>query len=208
MRDAAKKLAYNRTYYATHKQAMDAKRREYYAQNREAVQERERERYHANKDARKATMKAWRTQNATAQNARRKRDYEAQKASDPAFLERKRIQSRRHYQATRLKRLKRCAEWARTHPDAKHASRIRRRMRLLAVQAISEKIDREAIIKRDKSICHICQKHVVRKDLTLDHLIPLFHGGSDTATNLAVAHRSCNARRGTGRLPAQLRMFG
>ena len=152
--------------------------------------------------------KKTRLKNREKSKLRKRLEYETQKAKDPEFLERCRIRNRLSYQARRAKALLRCAEWARTHPNAKHAARVRRRARLLAVALISETIDREAIIKRDKSICHICHKRVARKDLTLDHLIPVIHGGPDTAANLAVAHRSCNASRGTGRIAAQLRLFG
>jgi 5-methylcytosine-specific restriction endonuclease McrA len=68
----------------------------------------------------------------------------------------------------------------------------------------SEPVDLEAIIQRDGSRCHICRRRVKRADLVFDHLIPIIHGGPHKASNLAVAHRRCNARRGAGRLPAQL----
>jgi len=67
-----------------------------------------------------------------------------------------------------------------------------------------EKYSRADVIKRDRSICHICQKKVPAKNLVLDHLIPISKGGSDTFNNVAVAHRRCNLQRGTGRIPAQL----
>lgn len=68
-------------------------------------------------------------------------------------------------------------------------------------------VDRQAIIARDGSRCHVCHR-IVREDITLDHLIPLSKGGIHNAQHLAVACRSCNAKRGDGRLPAQLRLFG
>jgi len=58
--------------------------------------------------------------------------------------------------------------------------------------------------ERDRWRCHICRKHVRLCDATCDHLIPRSVGGGREASNLALAHRSCNSRRGAGRLPAQL----
>lgn len=96
--------------------------------------------------------------------------------------------------------------WAKQHPDKSLEQSNRRRARKRNAPVV-EKIDRGAIIARDKSICHICQRKVAPKDMSLDHLIPLSKGGSHTAQNLAVAHLSCNSRRGPGRLPAQLRLM-
>lgn len=83
----------------------------------------------------------------------------------------------------------------------------RRRARIRSAVNI-EKIDREAIYDRDNGICHICHRKVSRKSFTLDHLIPIVHGGDHTAINVAVAHRRCNGRRYTGIIPAQLRLLG
>lgn len=43
-------------------------------------------------------------------------------------------------------------------------------------------------------------------DATMDHLVPLSKGGDHSWENVALAHRSCNSKRGAGRLPAQLRL--
>ncbi len=58
------------------------------------------------------------------------------------------------------------------------------------------------IAARDGSRCNLCGKRV---DLTLsgmakwgptiDHLIPVSHGGTNDADNLALAHRHCNVSR-------------
>jgi 5-methylcytosine-specific restriction endonuclease McrA len=34
--------------------------------------------------------------------------------------------------------------------------------------------------------------------LTLDHIVPVAHGGSNVASNLRVAHRGCSSSRGRG----------
>lgn len=91
--------------------------------------------------------------------------------------------------------------------DAINAKTMRRRARKLNAPVV-ERVNRQDIIKRDRGICHICKKRVAPKDMSLDHLVPLVHGGEHTARNLAVAHKVCNSKRGAGRLPAQLRLFG
>lgn len=64
---------------------------------------------------------------------------------------------------------------------------------------------------RDQWRCHICRRPVDRMvrspkaaSASIDHLIPIADGGSDTPENVTLAHRSCNSRRGR-RGPAQLR---
>lgn len=52
------------------------------------------------------------------------------------------------------------------------------------------------IAERDDWGCHICGGRVVRGDATVDHLVPLISGGNHTRSNVALAHRGCNSRRG------------
>lgn len=63
--------------------------------------------------------------------------------------------------------------------------------------------DRLAIYERDDSICQLCDGPVDlslpwtdRWSATLDHIIPYSLGGADDPSNLRLAHRSCNSRRG------------
>lgn len=58
-------------------------------------------------------------------------------------------------------------------------------------------VDRAAIIARDASTCYLCGKMCIGDDLTLDHIIPLLHGGPHTPGNLRVACRSCNSAKQT-----------
>lgn len=83
----------------------------------------------------------------------------------------------------------------------------RRRAKLKNAPRV-EKYDSLDIANRDGWKCHICGKKVHRRQLSMDHLVPLSRGGDDTPQNVALAHRTCNNRRGPGRLPAQLRLFG
>ncbi|MCY0962990.1 HNH endonuclease [Streptomyces sp. H27-H5] len=65
----------------------------------------------------------------------------------------------------------------------------------------------EDVALRDGWRCHLCTQpvdpamHFQHRDAaTLDHLVPVSAGGTDEASNLALAHRGCNSRRGTGGL--------
>lgn len=49
--------------------------------------------------------------------------------------------------------------------------------------------------------CAVCGLPMTDGDKTLDHIIPLSKGGSNTAANLQLAHGACNTRKGN-RLPA------
>lgn len=68
--------------------------------------------------------------------------------------------------------------------------------------AISKK-DRLKIYIRDRLVCQLCDSPVDltlpttdRWAATLDHIVPYSLGGSDDESNLRLAHRSCNSRRG------------
>jgi 5-methylcytosine-specific restriction endonuclease McrA len=98
-------------------------------------------------------------------------------------------------------------DFAQRNPQKIAEKRARRRALLRNAPEV-EKIDRLLIYARDSGICHICGRHVQRSSFTLDHLIPLAHGGPHVASNLGVAHFSCNSRRGDGRIPAQLLLIG
>lgn len=96
-------------------------------------------------------------------------------------------------------------EWSKAHPQYHADSQARRRARLLGNGV--EVVDRHAIYERDRGRCHICQGPVPERTMTLDHLIPVSQAGPHAEWNVAVAHRSCNSRRGPGRIPAQLRLL-
>lgn len=58
-------------------------------------------------------------------------------------------------------------------------------------------INKTNILKRDKSICQYCGKHLGKKDFTIDHIIPKSKGGQNTWTNLVASCRKCNFRKGS-----------
>ena len=92
--------------------------------------------------------------------------------------------------------------WQKANPAKRAEIQERRRVRKLSGRV--EKVDPWAIFERDGGRCHICGKRVAKRDMSLDHLIPVSKGGDHIATNIRLAHLRCNVKRGAGRTPAQL----
>lgn len=63
------------------------------------------------------------------------------------------------------------------------------------------------IYERDAGRCGVCRRHVAIDEATIDHIIPRSQGGTEIASNLQLAHLSCNSSRGAGKRPAQLRII-
>lgn len=76
----------------------------------------------------------------------------------------------------------------------------------------------EEILERDGWRCQIpgCKRRPIRKDVkhphprskSIDHVIPLSHGGDDTAVNKRAAHLGCNLARGNEMREEQVALFG
>lgn len=49
--------------------------------------------------------------------------------------------------------------------------------------------------KLDAGVCHYCAQTFPKKDLTMDHLVPLSRGGKSNKGNLVVACRECNSEK-------------
>ena len=105
-------------------------------------------------------------------------------------------------------------KWKRERRECPSASRWKRRSyqqlrdRRIQAGAKHERIELPLLAERDGWCCHICKGPVTHRDWSMDHLVPVSAGGDHTYQNVALAHRSCNSRRGAGRLPAQLRLIG
>jgi hypothetical protein len=182
--------------YQDNRQAILAKNKRWYEANREQVSQRNQVRYYANHEQELEKTRQYRLRHPTYSRAYY---YSLPKS-------RVRALGRKAYWKNPVRARAVALKSQKNNPTRVYGQRAKRRALLLNAPSV-ECIDRAAIIARDKSICHICKKPVRKVDITLDHLIPLSQGGPHTAQNLAVAHFSCNSRRGAGRLPAQLRLF-
>lgn len=74
----------------------------------------------------------------------------------------------------------------------------------------SKYISVESLFRRDGGVCQICGEPCditaePNADLypSVDHIIPLAHGGLDRLDNVRLAHRICNSRRGDRYTPSQ-----
>ena len=67
------------------------------------------------------------------------------------------------------------------------------------------KVCNEVLFRRDRHICLYCGNRFATHQLTRDHIIPKWTGGSDRWTNVATSCRRCNQRKG-GRTPEQAGM--
>ena len=105
----------------------------------------------------------------------------------------------------------------RTRKHASNADRGRfhdylRRSRILSRE--SETFAADEIFQRDRWVCGLCGKKVLRnlrwpdkRSASLDHIQPISKGGKHVRANVQCAHLECNNRKRSG-AGGQLRMFG
>lgn len=156
--------------------------------------------YEKNKDEESARQKKW-VQKNKEHLCQKWREYRAENKETIA------AKQKLYREKNRDKIRETMKQWTKNNLDKKAANESKRRAIKANKSGIIENIDREEIIARDKSICHICEKKVARKDITLDHIIPLSKGGSHTKNNIAVAHSHCNYSKKDKVLPMQLALF-
>lgn len=93
------------------------------------------------------------------------------------------------------------------------SKRVSKRIRRHALRSRPyEHVGRWEIGQRDGWICQLCRKVVdpnggerSRMGPTLDHIVPVAAGGCHLRSNLQIAHRWCNSKKGAG--AAQLPMM-
>ena len=60
----------------------------------------------------------------------------------------------------------------------------------------SVRFSKQNVFLRDNYTCQYCEVEVSRKTATLDHVLPVSHGGKTTWENCTTACADCNARKG------------
>lgn len=64
----------------------------------------------------------------------------------------------------------------------------------------------DAVRRRDGDLCFFCYCSVGEADETLEHLVPITHGGPSHLSNLFLAHQECNAKAGHLSAPEKIRI--
>jgi len=59
---------------------------------------------------------------------------------------------------------------------------------------------RQQVWRKTNKRCAYCGINLKYEDMTVDHLVPVMHGGTNDFDNLLAACRSCNHRKGTSSL--------
>ncbi len=65
---------------------------------------------------------------------------------------------------------------------------------------------RKALVKRDKSTCQYCGKHLSSVNVTIDHVLPRAQGGITSYSNCVVACQACNNYK-ADKTPEQAKMI-
>lgn len=78
-----------------------------------------------------------------------------------------------------------------------------------------EPFNRIEVFDQDGWRCGICHKKIDKrlkfphpKSVSLDHIVPMFEGGSHTRVNAQAAHFICNSVKGANAVDDQLKLIG
>lgn len=111
-------------------------------------------------------------------------------------------------------RRRRCDACLKRTEQEKGRERNRRR-RARKCNAPRERYTLAEIAARDRYRCGICRAVVRMSDTyphlmspSIDHILPLAHGGHDVRANVQLAHFICNSLKSDGGAPQQLLLFG
>lgn len=105
--------------------------------------------------------------------------------------------NRKYYEAHRLEHIEYTMQWARDHPEAKHATDQKYRgRRSSALGSYTGKEFKELCIHMGW-VCIYCGELLTPKTACADHMTPLSRGGDNTIDNIVPSCSSCNSRKGT-----------
>jgi len=93
------------------------------------------------------------------------------------------------------------AEWDEAHRLKNQSRNLIRKAKIAGVD--SEPVDALVVYERDRWTCQLCGEHIDstlrypdRMSASVDHIIPLSHGGPHNYANVQAAHLTCNASKG------------
>ena len=114
-------------------------------------------------------------------------------------------QQARYYADVEQSRADKRAQYA-ASPEIYKAHARKRKARLRGA-AVREVVHLKILYERDGGRCRICLKPCGYGVASIDHIVPIAHGGNHSYQNTQLAHLYCNISRGAGRRPAQARLL-
>lgn len=177
----------------------------YYYRNREKLCAQSRQRHKASPEKKAASNRRYREAHAVQLREKKQRYHESHReqsrdASRRNYLAKRkeRLEKGHTYYATNRKEIKERVERYRlSHPEVSQESSSRRRARKATVPINDLTVAQWQEIKAAFGYrCAYCGRKMKR--LAQDHITPLLHNGSHTASNIVPACQSCNSKKHTG----------
>lgn len=105
-----------------------------------------------------------------------------------------RAKVRKYYAANSEKLRAAASEWQRENPEAVRIISQNRRARKIAAGGKLTNGLSKKLFKLQKGLCPCCKKPL-ENDFHLDHIMPLFLGGSNTDDNIQLLRSTCNHQK-------------
>lgn len=102
------------------------------------------------------------------------------------------------YYKHREKRRNKAKEWRSNNPEANSVYRQRRRARMKNAKGDHSSNDIKHLYEQQEGKCGYCGISiywVVKRDVQIDHVVPISRGGSNSADNLVICCGICNASK-------------
>lgn len=99
------------------------------------------------------------------------------------------------YEANKDRAAETSKAWQAANPIKVDSYKQRSRARKQTTGPMDEDISRQAVGDRDGWICGICEKPVDPARSSIDHVVPLSHGGTHTWSNVQISHPGCNSQK-------------
>lgn len=179
--------AYNSEWQKKNPEKIKAYSSAYYAADPEKFRVRSNAHHHANPEKAKAAKAAARIANPEKE---RLRGAEYRK-NNP---DKARAKVRKYYAANSEKLRAAASEWQRANPEAVRIISQNRRARKIAAGGKLTNGLSKKLFKLQKGLCPCCKKPL-ENDFHLDHIMPLFLGGSNTDDNIQLLRSTCNHQK-------------
>lgn len=176
-----KRAEYYRKWYAEHREQVRERNLKNALKSRAEHPERNRE-----------NCRKWHAKHLEQERERIRESMRKWRAEHPEqALERERKWRAEHPETVR----KAIAKWVAANPEKEWARQQRRRARKLGLEEHFTPEEWAVVLERYGGACLACGRKPPEVVITVDHVIPLARGGTDTVENLQPLCVSCNSRK-------------